>query len=48
VRNSVADISKARMALGYSPAVSLETGLRHVVDWYRAASSGADRPSSLG
>ena len=48
VRNSVADISKARTALGYSPAVSLETGLRHVVDWYRAPSSGAHRPSSIG
>ena len=35
VRNSVADVGKAQTMLGYSPATSLEQGLRHVVDWYR-------------
>jgi UDP-glucose 4-epimerase len=35
VRHSVADISKAGKMLSYFPAVSLETGLRHVLDWYR-------------
>jgi nucleoside-diphosphate-sugar epimerase len=38
VRDSVADIGKARTMLGYSPAVTLETGLRRVLDWYRQAS----------
>jgi nucleoside-diphosphate-sugar epimerase len=36
VRHSTADISKAAKMLGYIPAVSLETGLRHVMDWYRS------------
>jgi nucleoside-diphosphate-sugar epimerase len=35
VRHSLADISKASKMLGYVPAVSIETGLEHVVDWYR-------------
>jgi nucleoside-diphosphate-sugar epimerase len=35
VRHSVADISKASKMLGYSPAVSLETGLQRVLEWYR-------------
>jgi UDP-glucose 4-epimerase len=38
VRNSVADISKAKTLLGYSPTTSLEDGLRRVVDWYRNGS----------
>jgi nucleoside-diphosphate-sugar epimerase len=36
VRHSLADIGKAEKLLGYIPAVSLETGLRHALDWYRA------------
>jgi len=38
VRDSVADISKARATLGYSPSTSLEAGLQRVVDWYRSGS----------
>jgi nucleoside-diphosphate-sugar epimerase len=36
VRDSQADISKARQLLGYEPLVSLEEGLRRTVDWYSA------------
>jgi nucleoside-diphosphate-sugar epimerase len=36
VRHSLADISKAERMIAYSPATSLEVGLRHVLDWYRA------------
>ena len=35
VRHSLADVSKAEKMIGYSPATSLETGLRHVLGWYR-------------
>jgi nucleoside-diphosphate-sugar epimerase len=41
VRDSVADVSKARTMLDYTPAASLETGLRRVVDWYRPGSEAA-------
>ena len=40
VRHSLADISKASKMLGYSPAISLEAGLQHVLDWYRNSSIG--------
>ena len=36
VRDSQADISKARRMLGYEPLVGLEEGLRRTVDWYSA------------
>lgn len=36
VRDSQADISRARELLGYEPIVSFEEGLRRTVDWYRA------------
>jgi nucleoside-diphosphate-sugar epimerase len=36
VRDSQADITKARRILGFEPRVSLEEGLRRTVDWYRA------------
>ena len=37
VRDSQADIDKARALLGYTPIVDLEEGLRRTVDWYRQA-----------
>lgn len=36
VRDSVADVSKAKSMLGYVPAITLEAGLERVVDWYRS------------
>jgi nucleoside-diphosphate-sugar epimerase len=36
VRDSQADISKARRILGYEPLVSFEEGLNRTVTWYRA------------
>ena len=41
VRDSQADISKARQVLGYQPKVSFEEGLRRTVDWYRTAKTTA-------
>lgn len=38
VRDSQADISKARRILGYQPIVPFEDGLKQTVDWYRATS----------
>ncbi len=35
VRDSVADISAARSALGYEPAVDVEEGLKRSIAWYR-------------
>ncbi len=35
VPHSVADVSKAERVMGYTPAVSLQEGLRRVLDWYR-------------
>jgi UDP-glucose 4-epimerase len=35
VRDSQADISKARRLLGYEPSVGLEDGLRRTLDWCR-------------
>jgi nucleoside-diphosphate-sugar epimerase len=39
VRDSQADIQKARDLLEYTPTVSFEDGLRRTVDWYRTAGS---------
>jgi nucleoside-diphosphate-sugar epimerase len=41
VRDSQADIGKARRILGYEPTVSFEEGLRKTVAWYRTATAGA-------
>jgi UDP-glucose 4-epimerase len=35
VRDSQADVSKAKRLLGFEPRVSLEEGLRRTVNWYR-------------
>lgn len=37
VRDSQADIAKARRLLGYKPTVGLEEGLRHTIEWYKGA-----------
>jgi nucleoside-diphosphate-sugar epimerase len=37
VRDSQADITKARELLGYQPIVSFEEGLRKTIEWYRTA-----------
>jgi UDP-N-acetylglucosamine 4-epimerase len=34
VRNSLADISKARTILGYDPSVKIEEGLERTVEWF--------------
>ena len=39
VRDSQADISKARALLGYEPIVSFEEGLRHTLEWCRTESA---------
>ena len=36
VRDSLADISRAREALGYEPSVDVSTGLRRTFEWYAA------------
>jgi UDP-glucose 4-epimerase len=41
VRDSQADISKAKALLGYSPSVALEEGLRSTLDWCRAEAAAA-------
>jgi UDP-glucose 4-epimerase len=43
VRDSQADISRARKLLGYAPIVSFEDGLRRTLDWCRAESASAAR-----
>jgi UDP-N-acetylglucosamine 4-epimerase len=35
VKDSMADITRARTLLGYEPSVSLEAGLKKTLDWYR-------------
>jgi nucleoside-diphosphate-sugar epimerase len=37
VKDSQADITRARTLLGYEPLVSLEEGLKKTIDWYRTA-----------
>jgi UDP-glucose 4-epimerase len=44
VKQSYADISKAKAALGYEPLVDFEDGLKRTVEWYRtvaAATAGS-------
>ncbi|MCU1384870.1 MAG: UDP-glucose 4-epimerase [Acidobacteria bacterium] len=41
VKDSQADITKARTLLGYTPSVDLEEGLRHTLAWCQGESSAA-------
>jgi nucleoside-diphosphate-sugar epimerase len=36
VKDSLADITRARMLLGYEPLVPFEAGLKKTIDWYRS------------
>jgi UDP-glucuronate 4-epimerase len=36
VKQTSADISKARAVLGYDPRVSIEDGVQRFVEWFRA------------
>ncbi len=44
VTHSLADITRARQVLGFSPCMSVEQGLRETFEWYRGLSSPT-RPS---
>ena len=44
VRDSQADIGKARRLLNFQPSVSLEEGLRHTVEWYQSEKTAAGAP----
>src|SRR6266850_8405444 len=41
VKDSQADITKARAILGYTPSVGIEEGLRHTLAWCRSESGAA-------
>ena len=41
VRDSQADISKAKAILGYDPIVSFEDGLKNTIEWYRTANTAS-------
>ena len=43
VKDSQADMTKAKTLLGYQPTVSLEEGLRRTLEWCRAESAAAAR-----
>jgi nucleoside-diphosphate-sugar epimerase len=43
VRDSQADITKAKTLLGYVPTVNLEQGLQKTLEWARAEAAGAAR-----
>jgi nucleoside-diphosphate-sugar epimerase len=43
VRDSQADISKAKRLLGYTPLVQIEEGLKHTIEWCRSESALASR-----
>jgi nucleoside-diphosphate-sugar epimerase len=40
IKHSLADITKAQAALGYTPKVNFEEGLRRTVEWYRKTGGG--------
>ncbi|MEO5740191.1 MAG: SDR family oxidoreductase [Vicinamibacterales bacterium] len=39
VKDSLADITRARTLLGYEPTVPFEAGLKKTIDWYRSGTS---------
>ena len=41
VRDSQADIHKARQMLGYEPRMPLEDGLRQTVEWYQSSAAAS-------
>jgi len=41
VKDSQADISKAKALLGYAPTVTFEDGLKQTVEWYRSSMTTA-------
>ena len=43
VRDSQADISRAKQLLGYEPIVPFDEGLRRTVEWYRTQDAAAKR-----
>jgi nucleoside-diphosphate-sugar epimerase len=48
VRHSMADISKANRMMEYIPSISLEIGIRRVLDWYRNRSeTQLDQPPQV-
>ncbi len=46
IRDSLADISAAREAFGYNPAVSFEEGLARTVDWCREQIAESQHPTT--
>jgi UDP-N-acetylglucosamine 4-epimerase len=36
VRDSLADISRAKQQLGYVPDIRIEEGLKYTLDWFRS------------
>ena len=40
IKHSLADIGRARSALGYAPEIGFREGLRRTVSWYQEATSG--------
>jgi UDP-N-acetylglucosamine/UDP-N-acetyl-alpha-D-glucosaminouronate 4-epimerase len=45
VKDSQADITRAKELLGYEPLVRLEEGLRHTIDWYRSQRADGAEPA---
>ncbi|HET6843672.1 MAG TPA: SDR family oxidoreductase [Candidatus Angelobacter sp.] len=48
VKHSLADITRAKEALGYLPAIDFEEGLRRTVEWYKLQSPVTSAPARSG
>jgi nucleoside-diphosphate-sugar epimerase len=46
VKDSQADITRAKELLGYEPLVRLEEGLRQTIDWYRSQRADGTEPAA--